>query len=133
MPSKGYLAAKRAGDVLAASVGLVVAGPVLAGAAVAVRRSMGRPTLFRQQRAGQHGRPFDILKLRTMRELLPGEELYASDDARLTALGRRMRAWSVDELPQLVNVLRGPTRLMSTRRSSVGGSRRGRASPAGHR
>ena len=115
MPSRVYLAVKRAGDVVAAAAGLVVAAPVLAGVAVAVRRSMGPPVLFRQQRAGRGGVPFELLKFRTMRGLVEGEDPFASDADRLTPLGRRLRAWSLDELPQLVNVLRGQMSLVGPR------------------
>jgi len=112
---RGYLVVKRGGDLAAASVGLVVAAPVLAVIAVAVRRSMGPPVLFRQQRAGRDAVPFALLKIRTMRDPLPGEELFTSDEVRLTPLGRRLRAWSLDELPQLVNVLRGEMSLVGPR------------------
>ena len=115
MPSRSYLRAKRAGDLAAASVGLVVAAPVLAGVAVAVRRSMGSPVLYRQARAGRDGVPFELLKFRTMRDALPGEDPFASDAARLNSLGRRLRAWSLDELPQVVNVLRGEMSLVGPR------------------
>ena len=115
MGDRGYLVVKRGGDLAAASVGLVVAAPVLAVIAVAVRRSMGPPVLFRQQRAGRDAVPFALLKIRTMRDSLPDEELFTSDEARLTPLGRRLRAWSLDELPQLVNVLRGEMSLVGPR------------------
>ena len=115
MGDRGYLVVKRGGDLAAASVGLVVAAPVLAVIAVAVRRSMGPPVLFRQQRAGRDAVPFALLKIRTMRDPLPGEELFTSDEVRLTPLGRRLRAWSLDELPQLVNVLRGEMSLVGPR------------------
>ena len=115
MGDRGYLVVKRGGDLAAASVGLVVAAPVLAVIAVAVRRSMGPPVLFRQQRAGRDAVPFALLKIRTMRDPLRGEELFTSDEVRLTPLGRRLRAWSLDELPQLVNVLRGEMSLVGPR------------------
>jgi len=76
---------------------------------------MGRPILFRQLRPGRHGKPFNIVKFRTMRALRPGEEAVASDAARLTRLGRFMRATSLDELPELWNVLRGDMSLVGPR------------------
>jgi lipopolysaccharide/colanic/teichoic acid biosynthesis glycosyltransferase len=100
---------KRVFDVGGALVVLACALPVLALAAMAVLASMGRPVLFRQQRAGLHAVPFDVLKLRTMRD-------GAGDDAaRLTRLGRVLRASAVDELPQLLNVLRGEMSLVGPR------------------
>ncbi len=83
--------------------------PVLALAALAVRLSLGAPVLFRHERAGRGGAPFRVLKLRTMRDG-PGE-----DAARLAPLGRLLRAAALDELPQLLNVLRGEMSLVGPR------------------
>jgi lipopolysaccharide/colanic/teichoic acid biosynthesis glycosyltransferase len=99
---------KRPLDVAGAAVLLVVAAPVLALAALAVVAAMGRPVLYRQRRTGKDGRPFVLLKLRTMRS-------GGADAARLTPLGRLLRATSVDELPQLWNVLRGDMSLVGPR------------------
>ena len=104
------LAAKRAVDVAGASVLLVALAPVLAVIAVAVRATSPGEALFRQARIGKDGRPFTILKFRTMVKDAPRSSLgtycYA-DDPRITRVGRVLRATSLDELPQLVNVLRG--------------------------
>ncbi len=100
---------KRVIDVVVAAAALVVLGPLLALAAVAVRLRLGSPVLFRQVRPGLHGQPFTITKLRTMRRG-PG-----TDEDRLTSLGRWLRATSVDELPELVNVLRGEMSLVGPR------------------
>ena len=89
-------------DVVGASVLTVIFSPVLAALAAAIRLTMGRPILFRQFRPGYRGRPFEVLKFRTMRE---AEGL--SDEERLTRLGVFMRQLSLDELPQLWNILRG--------------------------
>jgi lipopolysaccharide/colanic/teichoic acid biosynthesis glycosyltransferase len=88
-------------DRLVALLGLVLLSPVLMVLAVLVRLSLGRPIFFRQERPGLHGRPFDLLKFRTMRD---GS---GPDEERLTPIGRFLRAWSLDELPELWNVLRG--------------------------
>jgi lipopolysaccharide/colanic/teichoic acid biosynthesis glycosyltransferase len=103
------LDAKRAFDVVASLAIGVVAAPVVALATLAIRATLGAPVLYRQQRVGRGGVVFDILKLRTMR-------LGTGDDgARLTPLGRILRAWSIDELPQLWNVLRGDMSLVGPR------------------
>jgi len=96
-------------DRLLALLGLVVLSPVLLTLAARVRLSLGRPVLFRQQRPGLHGRPFELLKFRTMR----GGD--GPDEARLTPVGRFLRAWSLDELPELWNVLRGDMSLVGPR------------------
>jgi lipopolysaccharide/colanic/teichoic acid biosynthesis glycosyltransferase len=102
-------------DVAVAGFLLVVTSPLLAAAAVAVRLRMGRPVLFRQERAGLHGRPFELVKLRTMRAPTPGADGADSDQRRLTRLGRLLRSTSVDELPSLVNVLRGDMAMVGPR------------------
>jgi lipopolysaccharide/colanic/teichoic acid biosynthesis glycosyltransferase len=102
--------AKRLMDLSVAAVALVALSPVLAAAALAVRLTMGSPVLFRQVRPGYRGRPFTLVKLRTMRDG-PG----LSDAERLTPLGRLLRKTSVDEIPQLWNVLRGEMSLVGPR------------------
>ena len=103
--------AKRALDVSVALPALALLAPVLLLTALAVRLCMGSPVLFRHRRAGYRGRPFTLLKFRTMRPGAPGEP----DDARLTRLGALLRAASLDELPQLWTVLRGDMSLIGPR------------------
>src|SRR5262245_53498457 len=106
---------KRAIDVLAATGALVLLSPVLALAACAVFISMGSPITYRDVRAGLGGRPFELLKFRTMRALRAGETIPESDGARITAVGRILRSTSLDELPSLVNVIRGDMSLVGPR------------------
>jgi sugar transferase EpsL len=103
------MVAKRLFDVLLAAAALLVAAVPLAVLAVAIRVTMGSPVLFRQVRPGLHGRPFTLVKLRTMRT---GD---GSDAERLTRLGRFLRSSSLDELPELWNVLRGDMSLVGPR------------------
>lgn len=109
------LGVKRAVDVVGAATGLVLLSPVLAATAIAVRATLGRPVLFRQVRPGLGGRPFTILKFRTMRDPRPGEVWYLTNEQRLGRLGRFLRAASLDELPELWNVLRGEMSLVGPR------------------
>ena len=103
-----YDALKRCIDLVVAIVLLLVLSPVLAVAAIAVKCSGPGPIFFRQTRVGRGGKPFDILKLRTMRPTRsPGPLITGAGDPRVTRVGRVLRRWKVDELPQLVNVLRG--------------------------
>lgn len=106
---------KRGLDIVGALALLAVTWPVLAAAALAVRWTMGAPVLYRPRRHGLDARPFTQLKLRTMREPRPDEVAAATDAERLTRLGRWLRATSIDELPQLVNVLRGDMALVGPR------------------
>ncbi|EHL96809.1 bacterial sugar transferase [Acetobacteraceae bacterium AT-5844] len=100
---------KRAIDILGAGLALLLLSPVLLAVALAVGLALGRPVLFRQERAGRHGVPFTLIKFRSMRDG-PGD-----DAARLTPFGRALRASALDELPQLVNVLRGEMSLVGPR------------------
>jgi sugar transferase EpsL len=102
-------------DLAVASVGLVLGAPVIAALAVAVRLTMGGPVLFRQARAGRRGVTFEVVKFRTMRNPRPGEEGPEFDEVRLTRLGRLMRSTSLDELPTLLNVVRGEMALVGPR------------------
>jgi lipopolysaccharide/colanic/teichoic acid biosynthesis glycosyltransferase len=108
----------RAFDVVLAAVGLVASSPVVLLAAVAIRLDSRGPAIYRQRRAGRYGRPFDLYKLRTMQlgadpvgvgtPVLPG-------DPRVTTVGRMLRRFSLDELPNLLNVLRGEMAIVGPR------------------
>jgi lipopolysaccharide/colanic/teichoic acid biosynthesis glycosyltransferase len=111
----GARVVKRVLDVVASVTGLVILAPVVALTAAAVWAAHGRPILFRQQRPGVRGEPFTILKFRTMRAPRAGEVWYETDALRVTALGRFLRTTSLDELPELWNVLRGDMSLVGPR------------------
>ena len=106
---------KRLLDILAAFVALTLAAPAALAAAAAIRASMGAPVLFRQDRGGLHGRVFTLLKFRTMIDAHDAFGHPLPDARRLTALGRFLRRTSLDELPQLWNVLRGEMSLVGPR------------------
>jgi len=106
---------KRAFDVLASGSALIVLAPVIAVTAVAVRRTMGSPVLFRQVRPGLGAKPFELVKFRSMREAYDRAGRPLSDSERLTRFGRFLRSTSLDELPQLWNVLKGDMSLVGPR------------------
>jgi sugar transferase EpsL len=108
-------AVKRAIDVVGASAALVLLSPLLAVVALLVRVRMGSPVLFRQQRPGRGGRPFVMMKFRTMTDQHGPDGVLLSDAARLTALGRWLRRTSIDELPELLNVVHGDMSLVGPR------------------
>lgn len=107
--------AKRALDVGVAGTALILLSPILAGVALAVRMQMGGPVLFRQPRPGLHGRPFIMCKFRTMLDTTDAQGRPLRDSERLTSLGRFLRSSSLDELPELFNVLRGDMSLVGPR------------------
>ena len=112
---RARLDAKRLADLLLAGAGLVVSSPVLAVCAAAVKLDDGGPVLFRQTRVGLRGRPFRILKLRSMRVANAGAQVTSAGDSRITRVGRLLRATKLDELPQLVNVVAGDMSLVGPR------------------
>jgi lipopolysaccharide/colanic/teichoic acid biosynthesis glycosyltransferase len=115
MYSERELALKRAFDVAAAAAGLLASSPLLLTAAVLVKLSSPGPILFRQERVGRHGRPFTLVKFRSMRMSETGPLVTAASDRRVTRVGRALRRTKLDELPQLVNVLRGDLSLVGPR------------------
>jgi len=98
---------KRLFDIIAALIGLIVLSPVILLTAILVRIFLGTPILFRQQRPGCKGRPFFIYKFRTMTDRLSAAGNLLPDSERLTPFGRFLRSLSLDELPELFNILRG--------------------------
>jgi lipopolysaccharide/colanic/teichoic acid biosynthesis glycosyltransferase len=113
---------RRAFDIFAASLGLLLASPLLLLAAIAIRlESRGSP-LYRQSRVGLDGRPFEMLKLRTMRQGADPVGIgtaVTSDDPRVTRVGRLLRRFAFDEVPNLVNVLRGEMSIVGPRPTIV--------------
>ncbi|HLM18039.1 MAG TPA: sugar transferase [Acidimicrobiia bacterium] len=106
---------KRVLDIVGATIALVLLSPLLAVVALLVRVHMGTPVLFRQQRPGRGGRPFVIMKFRTMTDRGDTAGALLPDEDRLTALGRWLRRTSVDELPELLNVVHGDMSLVGPR------------------
>lgn len=106
---------KRIFDVLVAGLGLILFSPLLAILALLVWVFQGRPILFRQQRPGYKGRPFTIYKFRTMSDRRDANGNLLPDAERLTPFGRFLRSTSLDDLPQLINVLRGEMSLVGPR------------------
>ena len=98
---------RRAIDVVGATILGAILSPILAGLGIAIRLTMGKPVLFRQQRPGYKGEPFEVYKFRTMRDAVDADGNELPDEERLTRLGIFMRQLSLDELPQLWNILRG--------------------------
>ena len=112
--SRGYETTKRVLDRVLGGLLLALLAPVLAAAAAAIRRDSPGPVLFRQARLGLEGRVFTILKFRTMAEGIPGL-MTCRDDPRITPVGRFLRTYRLDELPQLLNVVRGEMSLVGPR------------------
>ncbi len=106
---------KRALDFSAAAIGLLLLSPLLAILALLVRWKLGSPVLFRQQRPGLHGRPFILVKFRTMTDARYADGRLLPDAGRLTPLGKFLRRTSLDELPELWNVLKGEMSLVGPR------------------
>jgi len=106
---------KRALDVTVAGGALVALSPALLGVGAFIRLFMGRSVLFRQRRPGLGGRPFELLKFRTMDDQADSSGKPMPDVQRLTRVGRLLRRTSIDELPQLINVLRGEMSLVGPR------------------
>lgn len=106
---------KRLMDIAISTLALTVLSPVLAVVALVVRQRLGSPILFRQVRPGRAGKPFEMIKFRTMRDAVDADGQPLSDAERLTPFGRFLRSTSLDELPGLWNVLKGDMSLVGPR------------------
>ena len=106
---------KRLFDLFAAALGLLLLSPVIAILAWQIRKKLGSPVLFRQTRPGLHGKPFQMVKFRTMTDARGPDGALLPDADRLTPFGRFLRGSSLDELPELWNVLRGDMSLVGPR------------------
>jgi lipopolysaccharide/colanic/teichoic acid biosynthesis glycosyltransferase len=106
---------KRVFDIAFALIGLAVLAPVLLVVAGLVRWKLGSPIFFCQTRAGKNGERFRLVKFRTMRDAIDSSEEFVADSERMTALGSSLRKWSLDELPELWNVLMGDMSLVGPR------------------
>lgn len=106
---------KRLFDMLAAAVMLALLSPILLVLAILVRLKLGSPVLFRQMRPGLHGRPFALLKFRTMLDRVGPDGEPLPDSERLTRFGRFLRSTSLDELPELWNIVKGDMSLVGPR------------------
>lgn len=115
MRRKPYDIVKRGIDIVVSLLGLTLGAPVLLLVALLVWLTMGRPILFTQVRPGLHGKPFRMYKFRTMRNAFDPDGRPLPDEQRLTPFGRFLRATSLDELPELWNVLRGEMSLVGPR------------------
>lgn len=114
-PARAAVAVKRAVDVIVAAVGLAAFAPLMGAIALLVWRRFGRPVIFTQARAGRDAREFDIRKFRTMLDSRDDSGALLPDTERLTRLGAGLRATSLDELPELWNVLKGDMSLVGPR------------------
>ncbi|WP_152207592.1 sugar transferase [Marinobacter changyiensis] len=106
---------KRLLDIVAATVGLLLLAPVILIVAWQVKRKLGAPVFFRQTRPGLHGKPFQMTKFRTMKDAVDAQGNALPDSERLTPFGQFLRSSSLDELPELWNVLKGDMSLVGPR------------------
>jgi lipopolysaccharide/colanic/teichoic acid biosynthesis glycosyltransferase len=106
---------KRPLDLILSVAALIVLSPVMAAVALVIALRMGRPVLFTQERPGRSGVPFQIIKFRTMTDHRDEHGELLSDEVRLTRLGQMLRSTSLDELPELINVIRGEMSLVGPR------------------
>ena len=106
---------KRMMDILGAALGLILLSPVIAILWIMIRRRLAAPVLFRQTRPGKDGKPFEMIKFRTMKDAQASDGTPLPDKDRLTPFGAKLRSASLDELPELWNVLKGDMSLVGPR------------------
>lgn len=106
---------KRILDLSAALLGLILLAPIILILAILIRQKLGSPVFFTQTRPGLHGKPFKMVKFRTMTDARDADSNLLPDNIRLTAFGRFLRSTSLDELPELLNVLKGDMSLVGPR------------------
>ena len=106
---------KRLLDIIIASTALILLAPLYAFVAYKVKKNLGSPVLFRQVRPGLHGKPFEMIKFRTMKDALDEQGNPLPDSERLTAFGKMLRSTSLDEMPELWNVIKGDMSVVGPR------------------
>ena len=106
---------KRMFDIVVSATGLIISTPITLTTAVLISKKLGRPVLFKQTRPGKNGEPFEIYKFRTMTDERDDKGQLLSNSERMTDFGRIVRKTSIDEIPQLINVLKGDISLVGPR------------------
>ena len=106
---------KRLLDIIIASTALILLAPLYAFVAYKVKKNLGSPVLFRQVRPGLHGKPFEMIKFRTMKDAVDAKGQPLPDSERLTAFGKMLRSTSLDEMPELWNVIKGDMSIVGPR------------------
>jgi len=106
---------KRLLDIIIASIALILLSPLYAFVAYKVRKNLGSPVLFRQVRPGLHGKPFEMIKFRTMKDAVDEQGNPLPDSERLTPFGQMLRSTSLDEMPELWNVIKGDMSIVGPR------------------
>ena len=106
---------KRLLDIIIASIALILLSPLYAFVAYKVKKNLGSPVLFRQVRPGLHGKPFEMIKFRTMKDAVDADGNPLPDSERLTPFGKMLRSTSLDEMPELWNVIKGDMSVVGPR------------------
>ncbi|WP_312157525.1 sugar transferase [Acinetobacter variabilis] len=106
---------KRLLDIIIASIALILLSPLYAFVAYKVKKNLGSPVLFRQVRPGLHGKPFEMIKFRTMKDAVDAQGKPLPDSERLTPFGKMLRSSSLDEMPELWNVIKGDMSIVGPR------------------
>ena len=106
---------KRLLDIIIASIALILLSPLYAFVAYKVKKNLGSPVLFRQVRPGLHGKPFEMIKFRTMKDAVDEQGNPLPDSERLTPFGKMLRSSSLDEMPELWNVIKGDMSIVGPR------------------